>query len=135
MSNYTFFTKDPAWWGEAFQSIWGHHDICPILKYFHAAYITQSELSSLTSLKAWDDQERFKSDVAFLLILTGGCAVGDRVFGLFTMWVHAYQARAPTMEEAIKQLTLYHPLGLTVPMPWCSSMGTPAMSHSLGRGT
>ena len=105
MSKYMFFSKDPAQWGEAFQCIWGCHDICPILECFHAASITQSELSSLTSLKAWGNPERFKSKVAFLLILTGGCTMGDRVFGLSTMWVHLYQARAPTMEEAVKQLT------------------------------
>ena len=105
MSEYTFFSKDPAWWGEAFQSIWGYHDICSVLEHFHTASITQSELSSLTSLKVWGDPERFKSNVTFLLILTGGCTVRDRVFGLSAMWVHLYKARAPTMEEAVKQLT------------------------------
>ena len=91
--------------GEAFQSLWGCHDICPTLEHYHVTSITQSELSSLTSLKAWGDPEKFKSDVTCLLILTGMCASGDRVFGLSTMWVHPYQARAPTMEEAVKQLT------------------------------
>ena len=88
MSEYTFFSKDPAQWGEAFQSIWGCHDICPLLSSFHATSITQLELSSLTSLKAWGDPEKFKSEVAFLLILTGGCTEGDRVFSLSTIWVH-----------------------------------------------
>ena len=37
---------------------------------------------------------------------------GDRVFGLSTVLVHQYQARAPTMEEAVKQLT---PLPFTGP--------------------
>ena len=32
--------------------------------------------------------------------------VGDRVYGLSTMWVHPYQARVSTMEEVVKQLTL-----------------------------
>ena len=106
MSNYTFFSKDPKWWWDAFQSLWGHHDICPTLEHFHTASITQSELSFLTSLKAWGDPEKFKSNITFLLILTGECAVGHKVFDLSTMWVHPYQARAPTMEEAVKQLTL-----------------------------
>ena len=105
MSDYTFFSKDPRWWGKTFQLLWGHHDICPTLEHFHIASITQSELSFLTSLKTWGDMEKFKSNVTFLLILTGECTVGDRVFGLSTMWVHPYQARAPTMEEAVKQLT------------------------------
>ena len=85
MSEYTFFSKDPAWWGEAFQSIWGCHDICPLLRSFHSTSITQLELSSLTILKAWGDPEKFKSKVAFLLILTGGCTEGDRVFGLYNV--------------------------------------------------
>ena len=105
MSDYTFFSKDPRWWQEAFQLLWGHQDICPTLEHFHVTSITQSELSSLTSLGAWGDLEKFKSDVPFLLILTRECAVGDRVFGLSTMWVHPNQARAPTMYKGVKQLT------------------------------
>ena len=37
------------------------------------------------------------------------------MFGLSTMWVHLYQARAPTMEEAVKQLTLLHSTGSDCP--------------------
>ena len=91
--------------GGTFQSIWGCHDICPLLRSFHATSTTQSELSSLTSLKVWGDPEKFKSKVAFLLTLTGWCTEEDWVFGLSMMWVHLYQARAPTMEEVVKQLT------------------------------
>ena len=47
MSNYEFFSKGPSQWGEAFQSLWGCHDICPLLDQFHVTSITQSELSSL----------------------------------------------------------------------------------------
>ena len=91
--------------GEAFQSLWEHHDICPILEWFHVASISQSELSSLTSLKALGDPEKLRSNVTFLLILTKECTVGDRVYGLSMMWVHPYQARVSTVEEAVKQLT------------------------------
>ena len=51
MSDYDFFSKSPNQWREAFQSLWGHHDICPLLDQFHVASIMQSELSFLTSLK------------------------------------------------------------------------------------
>ena len=91
--------------GDALQSIWGHHDICPLLVSFHTTPITQSELSSLTSLKAWGEAERFKSEVAFLLILTKGPMEGNKVFGLDTIWVHPFQARTPSMGEAVKLLT------------------------------
>ena len=105
MSDYSFFSKDPSWWRDAFQLLWGHHDICPILEQFHVTSISQSELSSLTSLKAWGNPEKFRSDITFLLILTEECTVGDRVYGLSTMWVNPYQARVSTMEKAVKQLT------------------------------
>ena len=104
MSNYNFFSKGPSQLGEAFQSLWGHHDICPLYDQFHVASVTQSELSSLTSLKAWGNREKFQSDIAFLLVLTKECTVEDRVYGLSTMWVNPYQARVSTVVEAVKQL-------------------------------
>ena len=105
MSNYEFFSKGPSQWGEAFQSLWGCHNICPLVNQFHVTSITHSELSSLTSLKAWGDAEKFYSDVTFLLVFTDEGAAGDRVYGLSTIWVNPYQARVSTMEEAVKQLT------------------------------
>ena len=88
---------------------------CDIIKWchewFHVASVTQSDLYSLTSLKAWGNPEKFRGNVAFLLILTEGCTAGDRVYGFSTMWVHPYQARVSTMEEAVKQLTPLIPTG------------------------
>ena len=114
MSDYEFFSKGPSWLGEAFQSLWGHHNICPLLNQFHITSITHLELSSLTSIKAWGDAEKFHSDITFLLVLTKEGAVGNRVYGLAMIWVNPYQARVSTVEEAVKQLTT---LGLTGPMP------------------
>ena len=111
MSNYNFFSKSPNQWGEAFQSLWGCHDICPLLDQFHVTSIIQLELSFLTNLKAWGDPEKFQSNIAFLLVLTGECTVGDRVYGLSMMWVNLYQARVSTMEEAVKQLAPLIPTG------------------------
>ena len=59
----------------------------------------------LTSLKAWGDAEKFCSNITFLLVSTKEGAVRDRVYDLSTIWVNPYQARASTMEEAVKQLT------------------------------
>ena len=105
MSKYDFFWKGPSWWWEAFQLLWGSHDICPILEQFYVTSITPLELSFLTSLKAWGDPEKFQSDVTILLVLTEEGAVGDRVYGLSTMWVNPYQAMVSTMGEMVKQLT------------------------------
>ena len=105
MNDYECFSKDPGQWGEAFQSLWGHLDICPLPNQFHIPSITHLQLSSLTSLKAWGDVEKFLSDVTFLLVLTEEGAARDRAYGLSTIWVNPYQARVPTMEEVVKQLT------------------------------
>ena len=67
--------------------------------------MTQSELTSLTCLKAWGDAKKSCSNVAFLLVLTEEGAAGERAYGLAMVWVHPYQARVSTIDGATKQLT------------------------------
>ena len=89
MNNYAFFSKCSSQWGEAFLSLWGHLDICPLLHQFHVTSITQLELSSLTSLKAWGNVEESFSDImpsSWSLLRRG--TVGDRMCGLSTVWVN-----------------------------------------------
>ena len=105
MSDFKFFSKDSSQWGKTFASIWGHLDICPLLNQFHLASITYSELSSLTSLRAWGDVEKFCSDITYLLVSTEDGATSDRVYGLSTIWVNPCQARISTVEEVVRQLT------------------------------
>ena len=105
MSKFDFFSKDPSQLEEAFTSLWGHLDICPLLNQFHLASILHSELSLLTSLRAWGDTEKFCSNLTYLLVSTGDGAASDRVYGLATVWVNLYQARISTVEEAVQQLT------------------------------
>ena len=105
MSNYAFFSKGSSWWGRPLCHSGGHLDICPLLHQFHVTSITQSELSSLNSLKAWGDADKFHSDITFLLVSTKEGVAGDRMHGLSMVWVNPYQARVPTVEEAVKQLT------------------------------
>ena len=106
MSNYKFFSKGPSQLGKlSVKSLWGCLDICPWLNQSHVTSIIHSEFSFLTSLKAWEDVEKFCSDVTFLLVLTEEGAVRDRVYSLSTIWVNPYQARVSTLEEAVKQLT------------------------------
>ena len=106
MCDYAFFSKDPSWWDEAYQSLWGCHDIYPILEQFHNVQVTQVELSSLTCSLVRGDQERFHSDMTFLLILPKEDFSGERVYGLAMVWVHPYQARVSTIEDAAKKLIL-----------------------------
>ena len=105
MANYAFFSQGSSWWGKNFLSLWGHLGICPLLCQIHVTSIAQSELSSLTSLKAWGDAEKFHSDIAFLLVSTKEEAAGDRICGLSTVWVNPYQARVSTVEEVVRELT------------------------------
>ena len=112
MCDYTFFSKDPSWWDESYQSLWGCHNICPPMKQFHIAQITQPELSSLTHLWVWGDSKRFCSDVAFLLVLPQEGVAGERVYGLTIVWVHPYQARVSTIDDVARKLIL-----LTSSMP------------------
>ena len=91
--------------GKDFLSLWGHLDICPLLYQLHVTSITQSELSSLTSLKAWGDVRKFCDDITFLLVSTEEEVTGDRMYGLSTVWVNPYQARVSTVEEAVRELT------------------------------
>ena len=105
MNDFEFFSKDPSWWGKTFASIWGHLDICPLLNQFHLASITYSELSSLTSLRAWGDAEKFHSNIAYLFVSTKDEATSDRVYGLSTVWVNPCQTRVSTVEGVVRQLT------------------------------
>ena len=86
MSDYTFFSKDSGHWGKSYQSLWGHHNICPLLQQFNIAQVTQSELTSLTHLKAWGDAKKFHSDVTFLLDLPKEGVVGERAYGFTMPW-------------------------------------------------
>ena len=95
---------EPGHWGKSYQSIWGCHDICPLLEQFQITHVTQLELASLTCLKAWGDPQKFCSYVAFLLVLPKEGGVGERVYGLSMVLVHPYQAMVFTIDGAAKQL-------------------------------
>ena len=44
--------------------------------------------------------------MTFLLILPKEGITGERLYGLAMVWVHPYQARVPTIEDAVKKLIL-----------------------------
>ena len=67
--------------------------------------MTQSDLTSLSGLKASGDDESFCSDVAFLLVLPKEGIAEKRMYGLTMVWVHAYQARVSTLGTTAEQLT------------------------------
>ena len=133
MSDFEFFSKDPSWWGKTFASIWGHLDICPLLNQFHLASITYPELSSLTSLRAWGMQ---KNSIAtsptylFPLKMTW-CQTGCMAFPPYG-WIPV-RPGSPLWRKWSGNWLPWSPMDPIGLMPWCSSTGTPAMHHSLGR--
>ena len=104
VSNYAFFSKDMGHWGKSYQSLWGCHDICPLLEWFHITYMTQMELAAHTHLKVSLDTKKFCSNITFLLVLTAEGAAVKRVYRLTMVWVHPYQARASMIDDVAKQL-------------------------------
>ena len=107
MTEYTFFSQGSNRWGNDLTLLWGHLRICPSSWWFHITCITQSELSSLTGLMAWGYKEKSHNDITFLLISTKEEVTGNRKYGLSTIWVNPHQARVPSREEAVKELTAW----------------------------
>ena len=107
MTDYAFFLQGSDRWGKDLTLLWGHLNICPSLQQFHISSVIQLELSSLTSLKAWGDKEKFHNNIAFLLVSAEEEATGDRKCGLSTIWVNPCQARVCSMEEACRELTTW----------------------------
>ena len=52
-------------------------------------------------------KEKSCDDIAFLLISAKEEVTGNRKYGLSTIWMNPHQARVPSMEEAVKELTAW----------------------------
>ena len=107
MSDFTFFSQGLDRWGKEMALLWGSLTSCPPLQQFHIHSITPAELSSLTSLKTWEEKQKICHHIPFLLILASEEATGDRRCGLSTIWVNPCQARVHSMEEAVRELTAW----------------------------
>ena len=107
MAEYAFLSQGSYRWGKEMALLWGSLTICPLLQHFHLPSLTPLEVSSLTSLKACGEKQRICHNIAFLLILAEEETTGDRKYGLSTIWVNPCQARAHSMEEAVRELTAW----------------------------
>ena len=107
MTDYSFFTQGLDRWGKDLTLLWGHLTIYPPLQQIHIPPITQLELSSLKSLKAWGEKQKVCHDITFLLVLAAEEATRDRRNGLLTIWVNPCQARVCSMEEVVRELTAW----------------------------
>ena len=52
-------------------------------------------------------RNRFHQDIAYLLVLAEEEATCDRKYGLLTVWVNPCQARVHSMEEVVRELTVW----------------------------
>ena len=87
MTDYAFFSQGADRWGKDLSLLWGMPHHLPPLQEFHISSITQSELSFLTSLKAWGDKQKSCNDIAFLLVSVKDEVTVDKKYGLSTIWV------------------------------------------------
>ena len=61
------------------------------------------------ALRLGGEGQKLWHDIALLLVLAEEEAMGDRNYGLLTMWMSPSQARFPSMEEAVEKLTTCTP--------------------------
>ena len=115
MMEYAFFLQKVDWWRKDMALMWGDINICPSLQHFRIPSLSPADLSSLNSLKAWGERQKFCHDIAFLLVLTKEEATGDRKYSLLTIWVNPSQARVHCMEEAVGKLTAWTSSGPSWP--------------------
>ena len=102
MTEYAFFLQKVDQWRKDMALTWGDIDICPSLP-----SLSQAELSSLNSLRAWGKRQKSHHNITFLLVLTREEATGGSKYGLSNVWVNPSQARVPSMEEAVGKLTVW----------------------------
>ena len=63
--------------------MWRDINICPLLQCFQIFSLSPAELSSLNSLKAWGERQKFCHNITFLLVLAEEEAMGPH-FGVVT---------------------------------------------------
>ena len=107
MMEYAFFLQKVDQWRKDMALKWGDINICPSLQQFQIPSLSPVELSSLNSLRVWEERQKFCHNITFLLVLAKKEATGDRKYGLSTIWVKASQARVHSMEEAVGKLTAW----------------------------
>ena len=107
MTDYAFFFQDSHRWGMNLPHYGCASTSAPHYRKFHISSVTQSELSSLTGLKAREDKEKFCNNITFLLVSAEEDTTGDRKYVLSTIWVNPCQARVHSMEEAVRELTAW----------------------------
>ena len=104
MAEYAFFMQKSDRWRKDMAPLWENLNICPQLCQLKLPCHTQAELSSLNSLKVWEEGQKPCHDIAFLLVWVEN-TMGDRCYGLSIVWADPSQVRTASMEEVVENLT------------------------------
>ena len=115
--NYTYFTCDISRWDSMTEAIWGLHDMCSSLMQFQVLGITRVGLSAISQEGRWGDPKRPLCGMAYLLLVHQHMMTEEEwMFGLVGVWVHPNQALLPSLEEAVRKLTVtyQHKKGLAL---------------------
>ena len=104
MAIYAFFSQGSGQWGKDFVTLGVLKHLPPVTA---VLYHFPNPVGALLphQPKGLGDTEKFHSDITFNLVSTKEEATGSRMYGLSTVWVSPYQARVPTVEEAVRELT------------------------------
>ena len=114
MAEYAFFLQKADGWRKNMAPPWGHLNICPQLHWLELPCHTRAELSSLNSLKVWEEGQKPHHDITFLLVWVEN-TTGDRHYGISIVWANPSQIRAASMEEVVKKLAAYTSSGTNWP--------------------
>ena len=101
MKEYAFFMEKADRWWKNMASLWGNLNICPQLHQLQLPCHTQVELSSLSSLNVWGEEQKPHCDITYLLVWVEN-AMGDRHYGISIVWANPNQVSAASMEEVVE---------------------------------
>ena len=68
MSDFLYLCTDTTLWDPTTKAAWGFLDFYPTIMWFQVSNITQTQLSTLSQAGAWEEAEKPRWDMAFLMI-------------------------------------------------------------------
>ena len=106
MTEHAFFTGGVERWGKDMIHLWRSLNICPCLNHLELPCHSSEELHSICKLKVWGNIQDPHSNIAYLLVWTGG-TLEAQDYGMSLVWISPNQVQAPTMEEVVGTLSTY----------------------------
>ena len=121
----------------------GNLNICPHLYQLELPCHSQTEFTSISSLKVWGNVQKPCHNIAYLLVWVEN-TMKDRQYGISLVWVNTNQIRAATVEEAVEKfnflllqwdlLALCPSTTVQGPLPCTTSQGQTPGHPTSGKG-